>query len=106
MAHLPVNLRLLLLYHGCLILQAELRLWDGGEKVLSETFSHDGQNGLPGASLLVLEEEYGERVQGRNLSIINRIFPFPEASMHHCHRFRQELSVDAKTSLLVNKLFT
>ena len=37
MAHLPLNLRLLLLYHGCLILQAELRLWDGGEKVLSRT---------------------------------------------------------------------
>lgn len=56
-AHLPLNLRLRLLYHGCLILQAELRLWDGGEKVLSGTFSHNGQNGLPGGIPSGVREE-------------------------------------------------
>lgn len=55
-AHLTLNLRLWLLHHGCLILQAELKLWDGGEKVLSGTFSHIGPNGLPQEFLLVLEE--------------------------------------------------
>lgn len=88
-----------------LILQAELRLWDGGEKVLSGTFSHNGQNGLPGAFLLVSEEEYGERCK-EETSVLLIQYSFLQKHLCTIVIDSGKDPMDAKTSLLVNKLFT